>query len=214
MVKKSAPSEPESVPEQATTNLERIRREVIEVPIVGVSPLIVHAWSQKARNMMLAAMQSKTRAKKEARDPIADYEASMYRMPKDKHGDQGHGFPAVGFKAAVINAVALFDGLTKVAAKQSIFIHGEGPDQFVEISGEPTMREDSVRNQTGVADLRYRAQYWPWSAVLRVEFVPRVLNAESVVALIDAAGLGGVGEWRPSAPRSSTGGYGKFEVVT
>lgn len=215
MVKRPAPNEaPTETAASATVDLPRIRRDIVTVDIVGVSPLIVHAWSEKARRQMLEAMQTKTRAKKDPRDPLADYEASMYRLPKDEAtGEEAHGFPAVGFKAAVINAVSLFDGITKVSAKQALFIHGEGPQQLVRINGEPEMREDSVRNQTGVADLRYRAQYWPWSATLKVEFVPSMLSVASVVSLIDAAGLGGVGEWRPSAPRSATGGYGKFQVA-
>jgi hypothetical protein len=37
-----------------------------------------------------------------------------------------------------------------------------------------------------------------------------MLSAESVIAIVDAAGLGGVGEWRPS--KAKTGLYGTFEV--
>ena len=31
-------------------------------------------------------------------------------------------------------------------------------------------------------------------------------------ALVDAAGIGGVGEWRPTSPKSATGSYGTFRV--
>jgi len=34
----------------------------------------------------------------------------------------------------------------------------------------------------------------------------------SILALADAAGVGGIGEWRPTSPKSATGSYGTFEV--
>ena len=68
--------------------------------------------------------------------------------------------------------------------------------------------------RTGVADLRYRYSFFPWSADLRIRFLPSVLTQDSVLALLDAAGYGGVGDWRPSAPKSATGTFGQFEVVT
>jgi hypothetical protein len=74
------------------------------------------------------------------------------------------------------------------------------------------MREDTPRNATGVADLRYRNEIRNWRAELVVEFVSQVLNKESVIALVDAGGNGGVGDWRPSAPKSKTGTFGQFRV--
>jgi hypothetical protein len=55
--------------------------------------------------------------------------------------------------------------------------------------------------------------YWPWTATLRVKYLASILNAESVIALVDAGGLGGVGEWRPSAPKSFGGTMGTYEVA-
>ena len=99
-----------------------------------------------------------------------------------------------------------------VEAKQLIFIEGEGPEQLVSIQGEPELREDMPRNANGNADLRYRYYIHGWSAILRVRFAPSRITQESVIALIDAAGRGGVGDWRPSAPKSYTGTYGTFRV--
>ena len=41
-----------------------------------------------------------------------------------------------------------------------------------------------------------------------------MIDEASVIALVDAAGMGGVGEWRPSAPKSATGSYGQFRVAS
>jgi hypothetical protein len=67
------------------------------------------------------------------------------------------------------------------------------------------MREDPVRNSTGVADLRYRPSFWPWRARLQVVFIRSQFNLESLIALVDAGGNVGVGEWRPE--------FGTFKVA-
>lgn len=195
--------------EQAAIDLQRIKRDTLTIRIVGTAPLIVHRFDEKAKTMMLEAQQTKTRAKKPPKDPVADFEASKYLLE-----DGRDGFPAVGFKAAIVGAVRLFDGLTMVQAKQMLRVLGDGGEQLVplKLDGPPTMREDTVRVGMGTADLRYRAQYWPWAADLQIQFVPSQLSADSVVALVDAGGIGGVGEWRPSAPKGATGSYGTWEV--
>lgn len=188
--------------------IERLGRETIDVPIVGVSPVIPHKWSEKALRMMREAQSgSKARAKKEPKEAKAEAEGSLYRLPNGQPG-----FPATGFKAAIVGAARFFDGVTMTSLKSGLFVEGEGPDQLVPLDGEMTLREDTPRNANGVADLRYRYQFDPWSAVLRVTFLPALMDAKSVYALVDAAGNGGVGDWRPSAPKSQTGTFGRFEV--
>lgn len=188
--------------------VERLELGVITVPIRGVTPLIVNRFDEKAKAMMLADQQGKKKAGREPKDPDKDFQRSRYFLPTGEDG-----FPAVGFKAAMINAASHYPKLTKVALKQAIFVEGHGPEQLVIIRGVATMREDTVRLSGSTADLRYRAAYFPWTAELEVRFVASTLTAGTVVNLIDAGGLGGVGEWRPSAPRSYTGSFGRFEVV-
>lgn len=190
-------------------SLSRIEREAVSIPITGTAPLIVHRFDEKAKAMMLEAQQSKTRAKKEPKDPVAAFEASKYLLP-----DGRDGFPAVGFKAAIVGAARLFDGISMVQVKQLVRVVGEGPQQLVPLdAADPMMREDTVRVGMGTADLRYRAQYHPWRAELVVQFVPSQISVESVLALVDAGGIGGVGEWRPSSPKGATGSYGTWEVA-
>lgn len=191
----------------ASINLQRIERGRIEVPIVGTSPLIVHRFDEKAKEMMLAAQQTKTRAKKEPKDPVACFERSRYRL-----ADGADGFPAVGFKAAMVDAARLFDGVKMTELRAALHVVGEGVEQLIRIEAdEPRMREDTVRVGMGTADLRYRAEYSPWSATLVVNFVPSMISVESVFAIVDAAGMGGIGEWRPS--KAKTGIYGTFQVA-
>lgn len=187
-----------------------IKIERIAVEIVGRTPLIVHNWSEKARRTLSG--EDKTPPKKrppryESREE--DYQSSRYLLP-----DGSDGFPAVAFKAAIADAFRFFEGsgIKKVNLKQSVFVRGEGPQQLVRIIGKPELREDVVRVGMAQTDLRWRAQYWPWSVVLDIEYMPSMVDAQALVNVINAAGYGGVGEWRPSAPKSATGSYGMFEV--
>lgn len=193
----------------AQISLTRIVRETLEINIKGTAPLIVHRWSEKAREMMLAAQQGK-KVPKQHKDPQSDYESSMYRLE-----DGTHGFPVMAFKQATVKGGGrVFGKAVKMTELRQVFTFladGVGTDgtQLTRISGEPTMREDMVRVGMGTADIRYRAEYKDWSATLRVEFVPSVIDAASVVALVDAGGTNGVGEWRPE----KSGSYGTYEVV-
>lgn len=179
--------------------------QTVEIPIIGTSELIMHAWSEKAKKMMLDKQMGKTKMKKDAKDPQADYESSIY------HNAAGEiCMPSSAFKAAIVGACRMFDGLPMTVAKIAIRVNGE----WTRINGDPRMREDMVRLETGVADIRYRAGFPEWSAVLSITFNANILTTEKIVNLVNAAGFGGVGEWRPSSPKSASGSFGCFQVAT
>lgn len=199
--------------------LRRIEDVVYTVNIEGVTPVIPHRWSEKSLRMMRdkqMSATSTTRVRKEPKNPEEEANDSCYWLDvKDDDGSISRkgAVPATAFKAAMVGACRFYEGITMTQAKLLFYVEGEGPDQLVPINGEPEMREDTPRNSGGVADLRYRMMFWPWSARLRVHFLPSMIGVDSVVSLVDAAGKGGVGDWRPSSPKSATGTYGQFRVV-
>lgn len=178
---------------------------LMEVTIVGDSPLIVHAWSEKAKREMLQKQMKAAKQAKEAKDPRADFEASLYRL-----GD-GYGFPSIGFKAAAVTACTSVAGITKVAARQAFHILGEDIDingafdgtkarvNLVRIhGGPPSMREDMVRVGMGTADLRYRGEFSDWYAKVLVRYNANVLSESQILNILNVSGFAvGVGEWRP-----------------
>lgn len=190
---------------------------VIEVPIVGLSPLIVHAWSVKAKAQMLEKqMSGKARTKtREPKNPDEDYQASRYISD-----DGWDGVPAAAFKAAMVSACRQVEGLSMVLAKTLFFVEADGRStrqntDLVRIHGTPRKREDMVRLETGTADIRYRAEFPEWSALLHIRFDAGVIQHGSVLNLLARAGESiGVCEWRPSAPKSATGSYGRFRIRT
>lgn len=194
--------------------LPPLNLQTIDVPVIGDSGLICHAWSRKAREQMLAKQMKKATTGREAKDPWQDFCETLYWLdgqpekPTEADVENGRfGFPSVAFKAAAITAVTTIGSLTKVMARQCFHIVGE----FVEILGPPpSMREDMVRVGMGTADIRHRAEFETWGAVLRVQFNAGVMSAEQVINLFEAGGFGvGIGEWRPE----KDGVNGRFHVA-
>lgn len=204
---------------EAKFELPPLDLQDMTVQIVGDTPLIVHAWSQKAKGMMLAKQTKAATRGREAKDPNEDFLASSYRL-----ADGLHGIPAVGIKNAAVTACTSIGGITKVAARQAFFIMAErakipgawegaiASNALVRLlaSGPPIMREDLVRVGMGVADLRYRAEYWPWACEFVVRFNKLVLSPEQIINLLDTAGFAvGLHEWRPERD----GDHGQFHVA-
>lgn len=190
--------------------LRRLEDSVIAIPISGQTPVIPHRWSEKAKRMMPGHPEKDTvKAVKGPKDPVAEATACQYFIDKKKWRI---GMPATAFKAALIGACRLFERPTMVEAKQLLYVVGEGPEQLVEITGERVLREDTPRLPNGNADLRYRYAYRNWKATVTIAYPTQLLSQESVLALLDAGGRGGIGDWRPSAPKSLTGTFGTWRV--
>lgn len=199
---------------ESLIKISKIAAETMIVPLIGTAPLICHKWSEKARRQMLENAQGKRRVK-EPKDPVAEYKATLYRIANNDGGEE-YGFPAVGFKAAMVSASRFFDkSVTMVAIRQSIFTHGvmtKADDQpLVPIVGIPQMREDVVTVGVSGHENRFRGEFPEWSVDLQITFVSSMFDRESVLSLLDAAGMGiGVGEWRPE----KNGMFGTFDIDT
>jgi hypothetical protein len=74
------------------------------------------------------------------------------------------------------------------------------------------MREDAVTIGINTRGLAYRPEYAEWQLRVRIEFNPRIVSEEQLLALISQAGWGvGICEGRPE--RSSALGWGRFDRV-
>lgn len=203
---------------ETAITLPRIDIRLMEVTIIGDSPLIVHAWSQKAKTAMLDKQLKRASGAREAKDPVGDFNASLYRLPNG-----GFGFPSVAFKTAAVTAITSVAGMTKIAARQAFHILGEDVDVVGAFEGtkarqnlvrlicdEPSMREDLVRVGMGTADLRYRGEFAEWAAKLLVRYNANVLSEEQILNILNVSGFAvGIGEWRPE----KDGNHGMFHVA-
>lgn len=211
--------------EEVAIEIKPLEIKIAPITIVGDSPLIVHAWSEKAKKMMLAAQTKETKTKaKEARKPVEEFINSMYWLTEVPEGNEDAfekavkkgakwGFPVGAIKQAA-NSAAYRLGWFKnqMELRGAYFLKTEFGD-MAQIEGDkPAMREDMVRIGMGSADLRYRAEYknWKMSMVLQYNASGNI-SLEQIINCINAGGYSvGIGEWRPE----KDGDFGRFHVET
>lgn len=194
---------PTKTPAPGTLAISPLNLRNVVIELEGESPLIVHAWSEKAKRQIRDKQQGRASAGKAPKDPQAEYEACFYRL-----ADGAPAFKTIAFKAAAVTAATQIAGVTKVGLRGAFHVLGE----FVQIHGsEPTMREDMTRVGMGVADMRYRPEFAFWSVKLPVRFNASYISLEQLVHLFNQAGFSvGVGEWRPE----KDGMNGMFKVAS
>lgn len=204
-----------------------------KIRIVGDTPLIVHAWSEKAKRMMLEAQQGKKQGKKKAvRSPLDDFvQAAYWLTTKPEYPDGADddiitaafdaaieagarfGFPVTAIKQAT-QAAAYRLNWTKnqMAMRGALFFASDDQGLVEVVSDTPVMREDMVRIGNGAADLRYRPQFNNWHIDLDVQYNEQCgISWENMLNSINAAGfMVGLGEWRPE----KDGDFGRFHVAS
>jgi hypothetical protein len=177
--------------------------EVVQtvIEVVGISGLITHKWSEKAKQEMRDKQMGNARATKAFKVPEDDFNGARYI---DAEGRDC--VPALAFKNAAVEAGVQVN-VFKTTLRKAFFVHGELLPLI--LNGPPRMREDMVRVGQGTADLRYRPEYVEWGCKIPVEFNPRLISPEILVNLFDNAGYSiGICEWRPE----KDGGFGRFRV--
>lgn len=181
--------------------------------IIGTAPLVTHKFSQKSQEMMEAKQQGRAKGAREAKIPETVFQGARYRLP-----DGGDGVPAGGVKACIVAGARGEVSATMTASKGAVLVIPD--DQLTNLvriitPHEPVMRTDICRNATGVADVRYRPQYYPWAMLLRIEYLPSLLSASQLLQMIAHAGRAeGLCEWRPGSPKSKSGQWGTFRLAT
>lgn len=225
--KNEAESQSKVPAEQVPVNLSAVLStkpifNAFRIWIVGDTPLITHAWSQKAKLEMLQKQVKATRGGKEARDPQADFVSSLYEM-----GDGTFGFPATGVKNCILSAAHKDKGLARSSVMAALWIDA----QMIRtrpalagaicdmplvriVGGDPEMREDMVKIGSGlnkIANLAYRGQFTVWAMKIAGRFNASVVTPEALAFLIQESGMAsGLGEWR----NERKGMFGAFHLAT
>lgn len=197
----------------------------VTVRVVGDTPLIMHAWSEKAKRMMLEAQMGVAKGKKkEAKNPVDDFIRSMHwltPMPEDGTMESFEeaiangarfGFPVTAFKQAAISAAYRMGWAKDKMSMRGAFFIDSDENGMIEIhSDTPEMREDMVKVGMGTADIRYRGEFKNWYADLTISYNANgQYSLENIVNIINAGGyVCGVGEWRPERD----GQNGMFHVA-
>lgn len=179
------------------------------------SLLVVHAFAEKAKQEIRDKQQKKAKKAKEQRDPEAEFLAARHIDTEKREC-----VPVTALKKSIVSAATAFDDLTKVALRKALFVYPttNPASALVPIEkhdGSPAvgvMREDAVTIGINTRGLAYRPMYEEWQLRVTVEYNPRLVSREQLLALVDQAGWGvGICEGRPE--RSSALGWGRFERV-
>lgn len=208
-----------------------INSAVINVRVMGDTPLIMHAWDEKAK-LILANPELAKLYKKDPRNPVHSFIQSMYWItekpqtkatmaPEDceelfaeavRNGARW-GFPVTAFKQAAISAAYRMGWSKDKMSLRGAFYIDADENGLVEIhSDTPVLREDMVKIGMGTADIRWRGEFRNWYADLDITYnASGQYSLEDIINIINAGGyICGVGEWRPERD----GQYGMYHVVT
>lgn len=190
-----------------TINLPEMKLRQVKFHIIGLAPLIVNQFSEKAKQMILDKQTKKASKGHAIKNPDELYKQSVYWFQNGKRS----GFPAVGFKAAMTRAGKQL-GLAMTDTRGKFHILPDEGD-LVEIRGKVAMRDDMVRLANNSADIRFRGVYENWSATVTVLFNETSISEEQIAQLLENAGFScGIGEWRPE--KSNSGRYGLFRLAS
>lgn len=177
------------------------------------SPLVIHAFAEKAKQEIRDKQQKKAKQAKAERKPDEEFLAARY---VDEQGRECA--PITAIKKSLISAATAFDDLTKVGLRQALFVDSVAnpgsPLVPIELhdgtQAVARMREDAVTIGINTRGLAYRPEYPEWQLRVRIEYNSRLVSEEQLLALVDQAGWGvGICEGRPE--RSSALGWGRYE---
>lgn len=224
-----------AVKKTSTVTINAPEFEVVEFKIVGDTPLIVHAWDEKAKRMMLEKQMGKAaKTKHEIKVPTNDFINSLYWLTeKPENGisdtEAWHnyeaavnkgakfGFSIGGIKQSFITGAARGGLDVKMTElRGAFFLEGDTEASnfdFAEIVGPaPVMREDMVKvgGMSKTADIRYRGEFRTWEIPLKMRLNKN--GKYSMEQLLNCVTMGGfvtgIGEWRPERD----GQFGMFHL--
>lgn len=190
---------------------------------VATSPYVQHRFSAKARAKIRADQEAggtKTKNRiRDAKDFDVLYQDAGHIAAATSDDPGGwYGIPANAIRSAMISACRV-SGFKMTAAKLSVFVAADGRDAddgtpLVRIRGEPEPLESTVRNATGVVDVRLRPAFKNgWEADIIIQFDADIFTPNDVLALLIRAGRQvGIGEGRHDSKKSNGLGWGEFSV--
>lgn len=185
--------------------------------LVGVSPLVVHRFSQKVKQELLQKqLEGKAAKSKKVREPMDPEQ--LFNDARYRSAEGWDGFHAGALRNALISACRLV-GFKMTLAKLSIFVIADGSDALepqiplVRIYGEPKMIQDLARVETGQPYVTVRAAYYPWTAMPTLSWDADQFSATDVANLLSRVGIQvGLCEGRPDSRHSAGLGWGLFKL--
>ena len=192
-------------------DIPRIQQGVVEVYLLGVTPLIFNRASEKVKRELLlprGRLNAAARAANLKHDPLAEYRASVYRI-RNREAPTLLGLPSTAFKGAMRTAALRLPGIARTEVDQLIWVEG----YTVPVFGVPQLKMDMVRmaDRARTPDMRTRAVLPEWCCKIAIRHTLPLINAQSAANLLAGGGMvAGVGDFRQEKGK---GNFGLFDLV-
>lgn len=181
----------------------------IKITIIGTSPLLVHKFSEKAKKQMEEKHAQKAKQKPGARDPMEEYQASLYKFPNLKKTT--YGIPTAAIKNCAVTACKFIDGIPMTVARGAFHVIEDFAGLTEIKSPGPVMDERPV-NIGGfkkIKMIRYRGRFDVWEATFSVRYNAGIISDEQIANIFQMAGFSvGLCEHRPE----KNGTLGTFKL--
>ena len=205
--------------QSASIAILHLELQTFDVLVVGLTPLIMHKFSEKAKKAIEDKQQQKAKQAKGKRDPKGEYLAACYVMPGSEAGKKGckYAIPSITLKAAMVAACRYVDGMPMTIARGAFQVLGEDQGLIpITFAGtQPVMREDAIRLPNGNLDMRYRPEFKDWKVKVQIRINAAVISKEQVINLLSLSGFHcGIMELRPNSKSGPGGENGMYAVET
>jgi hypothetical protein len=197
-------------PDDGPLDIPRIKQGVVEVFVLGVTPLIFNRASEKVKRELLlprGRLNTAARAANLKHDPISEYRASVYRIRGDN--PTRLGMPSTAFKGAMRTAALRLPGVARTEVDQLIYVEG----YTISVFGTPQLKMDMVRmaDRNRTPDIRTRAVLPEWCCKIAIRHTLPLITAQSAANLLAGGGMvAGVGDFRQEKGK---GNFGLFDLV-
>lgn len=192
---------------QVQMTIKPIEISTMNLSLKGETPLLMEKMSEGIREQLKNIVTGKGKEKKKNRDLEQEVKDKIH---KDKTGRVG--FPAGGFKKAMVEVAPYLDGMDKKKAKGSFFIIGDLEGDLVSIKFKKQIVNKAVGRDSGINRAPreiWRPEFQGWSCSLKIKYNSTQITPEMIVELAKLAGFHiGVGSWTPQ----HSGSYGMFAI--
>jgi len=191
--------------------------KVARFTIKGTAPLVVHRFSSKTKQRLLAIMEAGSTAKKgKKREPLNAEQTYNEARYISKAG--WDGFNAAAIRAAMISACRLV-GFKMTLAKLCVFVIADGVDakepqySLIRIYGKPRRLDTDARVETGQPYICIRPIYDDWKSEVTIEYDADIFTIDDIANLLARVGKQvGLCEGRPDSKNSAGMGWGTFAI--
>ncbi len=188
-------------------NIKPIEVATMNLKLIGTTPMLQEKMSEDIREQLKNMVTGKGKEKKKIRDLDKEVEQKIHMDAK-----KNVGFPASGFKKAMVEVAPYLDGMDKKKAKGSFFLIGNLDGDLVSIKFKKKVINKAVGRDSGINRAPreiWRPEFRDWSCVLNIKYNASQITPDQIVELAKLAGFHiGVGSWTPQ----NSGSYGMFTI--